>query len=1361
MKKKRLRRFFSALTALVLTIAVIPSTVTAEANPNQVVSQAGSYDTPGGDVEMKESINYVTDGNGNRVENLFDITVSVKTPKKVQEISVSSNAAVSLVIDLSTSMDDDINGRTPTANSPSKLSLMKEAVLAFLDSYCTGETTSSRDISITLFAGNGITILDWTDLNAPGKLAEVKALINGLSTSTNTYRDIKGSNRSISSGTNLSAGLQLSKNMIKRLNTADYTNTATGTNNVFSIAFTDGEANTGIGLDSWLGGLFVDFDNYAYMEDYGLASGYKAEASKIGTAINALNVTTMAVAFAYQANNNVAPFNYADQFYNAATGDELNLVFENFNNYITMTTKLWQVDLPLNDVVDLVSGTSGSVVSYSDATHTLNWDLTKDMTVREVNGEYVYERTFRVRLNTLHDDFAENTDYEATLARVTETKDGLESITETGSVLYYTPWDPALNNNQGGYDESEIKIGKFTVPEIEGYEDTITFKKVDDTGAILPGISFTLSHNSGCAELGCSGGTYTKTVTSGADGSVVFENVPSGHSFIIMEDSFATGGKNASFAEDYEQNTTPIRANVLWDTATITSGLNDANNFVNQRKGVYTVEVNYYVNGVLHETAYTSPNALVDGADYLSAIASVISKTSISVGDTDPVTYGFAYATHNYYTGETYTTNSALSTKISTAGGTISSQNVVINMYYENVNEVEVDVKKTITWDSDESLPNSFSFNFTLYTYDNSAYTAVGTASVSKADFASLTGNTATSNAVTFAWNSGVTFSDIAGKTLYIGEATASQWDTPSGYAQFATVSATGTVAYTTNLNGVVSNDFEQTPVAATVEVNKYFTISDADVANFLKYVDNDGSASGSYTFTFTLTNSTGATIGTQTLTLTAAEIVALANAGTATKVSFTVPTDKLPTTGSEVFTITETSGAAYAGWTLAAPVTLSVNRLGAVAYGTTGNVAPSMTNAYNASDAVAPSFTITKTVMNARNDSAYNSNFTFTFGIYDGGDLVTTVEIPMNGSSTVSKTVELPTYLNATADLTVYEITENPIDWMDYDDSVQTINIVDGAVTNSPATFTFTNEYLVPITPEITVNKTTNGYDGTFEFTYQIGEAIDSIQINTADTNVGTIGLTANFSGTATVSEVDSDVDGWVYDDTVYVYTFVDGVLTELTVDGEEASIEKATAAFTNDFYEPELSLAKEGNKTTLNEGESVNYTLTATNNGTEALTGFTLTDSMFADADADSFKVLLNDSEVPYMLADDAMTFGDLTFEPEDVITVTYTVTFDTAGNYTNNAVATAAGALTELVVGDDDEWTVVVYEIIELPDPEIPLGPGTPTTTVTIGDEQVPLGATPQTGDGTQLLLLVSTLGISLAALLALLKKRREER
>ncbi|MDD6319567.1 MAG: SpaA isopeptide-forming pilin-related protein, partial [Oscillospiraceae bacterium] len=132
---------------------------------------------------------------------------------------------------------------------------------------------------------------------------------------------------------------------------------------------------------------------------------------------------------------------------------------------------------------------------------------------------------YRVRLKNENNDFVENNTYPTndttTLEyRYFETKDGVIQV-------------------------SDLKTVEFPIPAVKGYLADLTFQKTDSNGDALAGAEFTLRHDDkNCSACRGNGGIVDvpeKKATSDENGKVTFQNIPSGHKYVLEETKVPAG----------------------------------------------------------------------------------------------------------------------------------------------------------------------------------------------------------------------------------------------------------------------------------------------------------------------------------------------------------------------------------------------------------------------------------------------------------------------------------------------------------------------------------------------------------------------------------------------------------------------------------------------------------------------------------------------------------------------------------------------------------------------------------------------------------------------------------------------------
>ena len=177
----------------------------------------------------------------------------------------------------------------------------------------------------------------------------------------------------------------------------------------------------------------------------------------------------------------------------------------------------------------------------------IKWDLKKSgfaMTPEGGRTIYSYRLTYRVRLKNEAGGFVEsgtyNTNDTTTLTyQVVETQDGQTVFSKKRTIDY-------------------------PIPAVKGYLAELKFRKIDGNGLAVPGAVFTLAHAAECSACRGNGSAVplgTFTATSDASGSVSFARIPSGHTYTLTETKVPDG---------YRADGNTYRVQVAYDQLTVT-----------------------------------------------------------------------------------------------------------------------------------------------------------------------------------------------------------------------------------------------------------------------------------------------------------------------------------------------------------------------------------------------------------------------------------------------------------------------------------------------------------------------------------------------------------------------------------------------------------------------------------------------------------------------------------------------------------------------------------------------------------------------------------------------------------------------
>lgn len=575
------------------------------ANDGQIVSSGGHNSAEEGMVNISKQIS------GTDIENVFDITLTVSTLADIEEIMADPDMAVVLVMDMSATMMDDFNGKNgETTKYGVAASAAKQFVTTFAEN--TNGTSKIGFVTFNTYAYEACAMQPVASQSQVDAFnASMSSNINGI---VQTYKDSRNSNGSITSNsryTNPQAGLLKAKAMLDSVSNK----------NKFVVFLSDGLPTTygsyvpmsssgTIGAD----GVFHDgITNLycAYGTNYsdkgatyaaGVAATMKSNGVKIysvGVGLNTFgsNSQKNGVQFIDEQldrakNKGVATIDTAGKTSRAQLAVIQSGSFESWlrnsigSNYfiegsaadlsqkyqeifedlkyisITNSADLWTVTDPVTDSLEFIafkdqngnlqSSLTGALTSGGEDTAaisagTIIWDLKKSGYTR--NGEeFIYSVTYRVRLKNEAPGFVEG------------------SVYETNGHTYLT-YNLITTGSDGSQSVTEKRNLPVDVPSVKGYLAELRFVKMGREGAVetpLAGAAFTLSHAESCNV--CRGDNVSAvsleamTATSAADGTVTFTNIPSGHTYILVETGVPHG---------YLGDSTEYTVTVAYDQVTV------------------------------------------------------------------------------------------------------------------------------------------------------------------------------------------------------------------------------------------------------------------------------------------------------------------------------------------------------------------------------------------------------------------------------------------------------------------------------------------------------------------------------------------------------------------------------------------------------------------------------------------------------------------------------------------------------------------------------------------------------------------------------------------------------------------------
>ena len=370
---KRLQRIGAWMLALSLVLSLLPiGVLAAYTGPNNVGQYVG-YNSDGtmSGQKLDESKKVIEEGNlelykdiEQTGEDTFDITLKVTTTECLEEIPLVQDAAVVLVLDVSSSMEINCsvsgcrslikNGEhLYEQNHPAKtrLTALKESAKAFVKNFADPKGEAKRMVAVVAYNAAANTVQNWIDVSTE----------EGLNTVVNVINNLRAINEGKTAKTNIDAGLQLANNLYNFNE-----ETLNGINQRSAVLMTDGNPNfwkysgeidstTHIGWEDETSTPEAERPKKAVEGANAAASALKNEATLYTMAFQTAGVECYTnaqgkkVTVGEWLKNEVAtrPTCYRD----ALNGEELTFAFEEIAETITNLTAAWKVTDPLGQYV--------------------------------------------------------------------------------------------------------------------------------------------------------------------------------------------------------------------------------------------------------------------------------------------------------------------------------------------------------------------------------------------------------------------------------------------------------------------------------------------------------------------------------------------------------------------------------------------------------------------------------------------------------------------------------------------------------------------------------------------------------------------------------------------------------------------------------------------------------------------------------------------------------------------------------------------------------------------------------------------------------------------------------------------------
>lgn len=593
--KKRIISIILSLTILfgcISSVSFIASANTTDDNSQQIEYEGGwnpsEYAVDGTTlyndrVAISKTIAATDD------ENYFDITLEIVA----KDFTIDQSVDVVVVMDNSNTMNathqNVYQGQTGYNANDSRLNQAKDSIDIFIDKYSVNDKISEdRRFGLVTFNSYANTVIPLTTLNTKEQAEEIKTKVNAVTASSKDRERF----------TNIEGGLQLAYNLLKNSN-AVYKYIIFVTDGFPTTYIESGKDSTTqiIGYDTFVTGNYnasrLNEDGYFadsvtgkvcnYGVDYSDKAADKADDVAATIKNDGINIFSIGIDVGAQSVDGYvdtfknSPFTTVDRrstqyvignttesyekwlresiaggtllnevddhkYSSGNDNDTLHAAFDNILNDISLipnetSRQAYTID-PMSDYVEFLNfydkynntcdeiineTTQEDVATFDSETETITWWLKNtDNWYIDEHGNYVLFIVYRVRLKNEMEGFSYSTALE----------------TNDKTTFYFKTID--IESGNPLYGDNSLDA---TIPEVEGYYGDLTFTKVDSiTREPISGAEFKLSHKGeSCPVCNADAHITDRTATSDENGIVTFENLPSGHEYVLIETKAADG----------------------------------------------------------------------------------------------------------------------------------------------------------------------------------------------------------------------------------------------------------------------------------------------------------------------------------------------------------------------------------------------------------------------------------------------------------------------------------------------------------------------------------------------------------------------------------------------------------------------------------------------------------------------------------------------------------------------------------------------------------------------------------------------------------------------------------------------------
>lgn len=500
------------------------------------------------------------------LENYFDITLKVKTEEEAREQDMS----IVIVMDISNTMNDYLDINKTATKYDAAIKAMENFIKKFASESLNVPSTVTRKIGFVAFNTDAHLIFSLSDCKTQ---EQANTLIDKMKTSTRQIIKANGYGDSHLRFTNIEAGLKASSDMLGNI-----------TSNKHVIFLSDGFPTTYIssgykGYDPYTTykansndskeGYFFDGKKTStannqkvclYGTSYSDRGAIKARNMAIQMKNNNITIHSVGVGIIkkedggtlktiaeYRNQSNKSNFSVIDIeknatkyeiggendlegyknwlknkigsniYYDATDTEQMNEAFNGVFENVKLLSEAGEVLDPMGNDIEFVKFYNDQDNKVSFDNDTIKWNLkdSKFITSSKDNITYYeYELKYRIRLENENSKFNYNS----------------QVLTNKTTTLNYIIKDK---------DKIIKKQLDFEIPAIEGYYASLEFdKKSNYKDEIIEGAVFELIHDDNCScmnEIKHIDKNYKLTASSNSNGKVIFNKIPSGHSYKLHE----------------------------------------------------------------------------------------------------------------------------------------------------------------------------------------------------------------------------------------------------------------------------------------------------------------------------------------------------------------------------------------------------------------------------------------------------------------------------------------------------------------------------------------------------------------------------------------------------------------------------------------------------------------------------------------------------------------------------------------------------------------------------------------------------------------------------------------------------------